>query len=356
MEKEYIFEKFKFGRRDTKTPNLKNHWQDIDLSSYRITKPTVICLGGNGTTDTREANGMAKIVQNMIGESEDVDIISITYSHSNLFDVGLLSTKEEYEIVQKLFIPLLFDENGNKLPQKQAIKNFRNITIFAHCYGARNVWEDCEKILYLELMRKGVDAFDLNRLIEQIFVVSYASSCKKGSTMTFNIKSINDRFFGEEYKNEMLSLNMQKTRFSTCSKIALDLFMFEAMENPKLLEDVGEKFFKKHKYVLAKSGKTINLFTDKLSLDDSDHEVSVISRSETWAPSINSTLLGKAVSQSVAFALASSLVNASINNQNSGFVPLDLDGVISDTEHLLQAGLSLGEKIAGKEDNLKKKP
>lgn len=351
---EYIFEKFKFGRRDTKTPNLKNHWQELDLSSYRITKPTVICLGGNGTTDAREANGMAKIVQNMIGESEDVDIISITYSHSNLFKLGMLSTKEEYEIVQKLFIPLLFDEKGNKLPHKQAVKNFRNITVFAHCFGSRNVWEDCEKILYLELMRNRVDVFDLNELIEQIFVVSYAPSCKKGSTMTFNVKSINDRLFGEEYQNEMLSLNMKKTKFSPYSEIALDLFMCEAVEKPKLLEDIGKNFFKKHKYVLAKSGKTINLFTDKLSFDDSDHEISVISRSSTWKASANSTLLGKAVSQSVAFALASSLVNASINNQNPGFVPLDLDSIISDTEYLLQAGLSLGEQTAGKEKSREK--
>lgn len=351
---EYIFEKFKFGRRDTKTPNLKNHWQDIDLSTYRITKPTVICLGGNGTTDAKEANGMAKIVQNMIGDSEDVDIISITYSHSNLFKTGMLSTKEEYEIVQKLFVSLLYDKNGNRLPHKQAVKNFRNITIFAHCFGSRNVWEDCEKILYLELMRKNVDAFDLNELIEQIFVVSYAPSCKKGSTMTFNVKSINDRLFGEEYQNEMLSLNMQKTKFSAYSEIALDTFMLEVHEHPEWIKDIGKHYFKKYKYVLAKSGKTINLFTDKLSFDDSDHEISVISRSETWKASANSTLLGKAVSQSVAFALASSLVNASINNQNPGFVPLDLNNIILDTEYLLQAGLNIGEQIAGKEKSREK--
>ena len=39
----------KFGKRDL---TAKNHWRSLDFADHKITRPTVIELSGNGTTDT----------------------------------------------------------------------------------------------------------------------------------------------------------------------------------------------------------------------------------------------------------------------------------------------------------------
>ena len=47
-----------WGRRNPKIEG--SHWEQLDLSNYKITKPIVICLSGNGTINEKEANGFCK--------------------------------------------------------------------------------------------------------------------------------------------------------------------------------------------------------------------------------------------------------------------------------------------------------
>ena len=47
----------KLGIRDL---NCKNHWKELNLNEAKITKPTVLCLGGNRSLGERDANAFCK--------------------------------------------------------------------------------------------------------------------------------------------------------------------------------------------------------------------------------------------------------------------------------------------------------
>ena len=59
-----------FGKRDTSKPN---HWQKLKFFKHKITKPTIICLGGNTTKFEEDANAMCKLASNLIGLKDPID-------------------------------------------------------------------------------------------------------------------------------------------------------------------------------------------------------------------------------------------------------------------------------------------
>ena len=78
---------FIFGQRDL---TAENHWRTKDIHDFKITRPTVVCLGGNGTTETRKANNVCKLVESLMGIKieatndvtstyKDVDIVGFSY-------------------------------------------------------------------------------------------------------------------------------------------------------------------------------------------------------------------------------------------------------------------------------------
>lgn len=43
-----------------------NNWEMLDFEKFGITKPTILCFGGNSTTDVITANVFCKITSNLI--------------------------------------------------------------------------------------------------------------------------------------------------------------------------------------------------------------------------------------------------------------------------------------------------
>ena len=76
-----------------RNPNAEHHCDIMGLGDLRITKPTLICLSGNGTVNLQDANGFAKQAETYLellfkesdgnGHITDhVDLIGVKYSRT----------------------------------------------------------------------------------------------------------------------------------------------------------------------------------------------------------------------------------------------------------------------------------
>ena len=75
-----------WGRRNPKVEG--SHWEQLDLSSYKMTKPIVICLSGNATINEREANGFCKTAENLMGLKLSSDNPEEIYEYADLIGVS----------------------------------------------------------------------------------------------------------------------------------------------------------------------------------------------------------------------------------------------------------------------------
>lgn len=159
------------GKRDTES-NLKFNWKDIDLNNEKnvINGPVVIVFGGNGTKNTKDANGNAKILQNFIGKiNEPVEILSVAYgdyNRSNQYENNIL-------LAEKLFFPLISDELGNRLSLDDALRNMRRVNVFSHCAGNSRF---ANVINELVKMMRNIDYSyeEIDKILGQIFLLGYA--------------------------------------------------------------------------------------------------------------------------------------------------------------------------------------
>lgn len=173
---------FSFGQRNLLA---ENHWQTKPITDFKITKPTIICLGGNGTIETRKANNVCKLVESLMGikiEStnditssyKDVEIVGLSYGKEKETDtIGTINKEECEEIVNALFVPLCTDKSGNPLSVHDSCKNFSNLTFFTHCYGA-DVLNMLMTNLNQKLQNLGYSNEDIHNIYGQAFQVSYA--------------------------------------------------------------------------------------------------------------------------------------------------------------------------------------
>ena len=130
-----------FGKRNLKAPN---HWELLDLDDLHFTKPTVICLSGNGTVTNKGANGFAKqaetyldlMFKNKDGNKtlDNVDIMGVKYVISQTTAIGGLDDKL-YEQLSLAMLELLVDKEGNKFDLATAKKNMAQVTFFTYCAG-----------------------------------------------------------------------------------------------------------------------------------------------------------------------------------------------------------------------------
>ena len=131
---------FILGKR-IRDDNSNFHWKNLSELDFKINKPSVLVLGGSGTQGDKDANGYAKLAENILGSfSDDVDILSVNYNHSTNED------EEIEKLVYDLFLPLV-SKNNFKINVAQACKNVRKLTILAHCYGYYKITAGIEKKL-----------------------------------------------------------------------------------------------------------------------------------------------------------------------------------------------------------------
>ncbi len=135
----------------------KFHMQTIDLEHLDFTRPTVLCFSGNGTTQNKDANGLAsqaeryldllfkaRIINPQTGHEEiiqptdRVDIMSVRYASRDNYSGGYL-TEQSIEQLASAMLRLLTDSNGNRLSLKQAQQNMSRLTFFTFCAGNKEL-------------------------------------------------------------------------------------------------------------------------------------------------------------------------------------------------------------------------
>ena len=153
------------GQRIARSLDNKFGWKkNVVSKQLNFDKPIVLCFGGAGIDDDKSANGIAKIVQGMLGRNNiydnDVQLFSVVYpkdlerlgDERAKFLRGEIKKKIDYigRIYETIFIPMLrfIIENGDDKSSLDIVrKQFRNITIFSHCHGS---FVACELINYLK--------------------------------------------------------------------------------------------------------------------------------------------------------------------------------------------------------------
>ncbi len=170
------------GKRNILMPK---HWETIDINNYKITKPTILCFGGNRSFDPRNANHYCRTVEGMLANSnyskeidkKNYEVLGICYGHYPLDESKVETSqldKNEVSLIEKnLLQPLYLDENGNKLSCEDAKKNFNMLTILCHSYGAI-AFDNVVKQTFQNMTDKGFSFDDIMDILSQVVCVSYA--------------------------------------------------------------------------------------------------------------------------------------------------------------------------------------
>ena len=166
-------ERSEVGKR-TSHFEAPNGWEkDIGFSKINFDKPVVLCLGGTGIDTDKDANGVAKRVQELLGLKDDVNddkikqvqLLSVVYPSDlrrlsmerDKFKRGEKRERLDYieGIYDTVFRPIILP-NGKPFDIKnieEVIRKFRNITVFSHCHGS---FVACELVSYLQQDLKNI--------------------------------------------------------------------------------------------------------------------------------------------------------------------------------------------------------
>jgi len=172
------FSKSGCGIRDL---SVKNHWKTLP-KKFRIDKPTILCLGGNGTTTSQKANGNCAIAERLMGlkrnegitSYNDINIIGFYYGRNKKEDsVGEFSKEELNDFVDQLLLPLCVGDTGDRLPLYEACKNFSLVTFNTHCHGSKEV-NNMINLLNKKLLLRGYSSDETKEIFAHSFQMSYA--------------------------------------------------------------------------------------------------------------------------------------------------------------------------------------
>jgi len=172
------------------------------LNEFKITKPTIICLGGDQVASPGKINNVCGTVERIIGLRVDgpkelstynyLELVGFFYGKDKSTDKSTcFSNEDRDDIVKYILLPLCVDEEENLLPLEQICKNFSLINFFTHCQGAYELYE-ITKRLHKILLDKGLTNEQAHKIYAQAFHCSYASNCKESFYPTMYVYSLTD--------------------------------------------------------------------------------------------------------------------------------------------------------------------
>lgn len=213
-----------------RTPEGVCHWRLLKPEEG-ISRPTLLVLGGDGTTSAKRANGNAKLAEEILGltsagkeaKNRPFDLFSVYYENMSaateqrcafLYARGAASESvschmrmmpaKAYEMYQnpayvqdfyhQILRPLITTSDGRRLATLQAQKNMRRITILAHCHGAYIAFK-AEELMTKEMVRLGYSREERDSILKQLGVITCAwDALPLGITKTtaVHFTSLND--------------------------------------------------------------------------------------------------------------------------------------------------------------------
>lgn len=302
--------------------NVEKHWQKIDLNSYKITKPLLICLGGNGCVKTKDANGICKLFEGMIGlkpqftnesyTKNDVDVMGFVYSkrleHS---EVGRLKDEDCKAITEKLFMPLFKSQDGKRLTCEQAMKNANKLNFATHCYGA-TVLNNILNYIEDGIFDLGYSSKEVKQIFSQMVAINYVPETAIAHIPNLQIFSGSDRYGIPCYSSD----NLKEVFYE---------FFDKTYKNDHM-----------HLNTLMQEGNSVLLLTTNMLKNagpNDDHYLECIERThDTWESLPKNGLFADIVSKTASFVLASAVSNSIKNCGSENFEPK------MTSEDILQAG------------------
>lgn len=322
---------FSYGRRNL---DAEHHWEDIDLENYQVSKPVVLMLGGDGTKNNKKANGYLKTAEKILGVfKDDVDIVGVSYNDA--LRSSQTQFVQTYSLVENLFIPLV-SADGEKLSTEQACKNMRNISILAHCCGDFKISECIENILEDRLSELGYNDEDRDKILSQIFMVSFASPYKKEARKfkTFSVLSATDDTWLETERDWD---DLKKNPNVKISKE--DREEIESLPRFSDGEVMYFKFYDTHnRCFILKNENAIRVATANLNVPDydlNDHYFTVLERDKEWNRYEFASATGDFTSRCVSCALCFSVANSILNQQYEELLPIIMDDLQANLENVV---------------------
>ena len=196
------------GRRVDKTEENLNGWCEVEQISPD--EVCVVCLGEDGTQDTRAANGSVKGFQEEIDKvfGKGIPVYGVAYNFAKggqnktrkmeYVRRGMINSQEQREkiaamnngqepdlayieeIYKRVIEPRIIKNKGTeRIDVEEASANLRKITFMAHCHGAF-VALKLEDVMAQKMSALGDSAKERGLIQRQMLVVAQAPACPLG--------------------------------------------------------------------------------------------------------------------------------------------------------------------------------
>ncbi len=195
---------FSLGFRDENAPE---HWREAAENYSFLGHKTILILPGSATNSAQEANGMCKIVQNLLPEdlAKKVDICSLYFPKKTKHRQA--SVYRGLKLLDEYILPLVSKKNKDggleKISADRAAKNLRNLVIFTHCYGSYML-EAIDIKLARDLQNLGYTPKEQERIQRQMFVVHHNSISDMVGQVKLNSTNLYRFTQADEYRKTSL--------------------------------------------------------------------------------------------------------------------------------------------------------
>ena len=316
---------YKFGHRLEKENEQGFCWDNVEVQDIPLTKPIILCFGGNTVVSDKFANGMAKIAEQFLGvstKSKFVDIYSLRYAYENieLIDnngnkvkekIGVVSNKEVEELSEELFLKRVVNKNNKKLSLERASKNMRNINILSHSFGEEVVKRIIEHTATQMQEKYGYTMEDTKNILGQVLHISYGPKKNQNRYSTnFEFKSFSDEEFGKAYKAEYIKDVNAQIPYLGCGELSL-------------------------------KNNTLTLYAESFEAkqeESTEHVLQTIRRADNWFVKNHRA---DTISKCLSLTLAMGVLNSKENKKHKQFVPLPN---VEDIKDLIQPVLERENK------------
>lgn len=127
---------FKLGRRDDSSPH---HWREVSGKLPVPAQKQIFIFPGSGANSARAANGMCKILEQMLGAdlAKQCEIYSLYWPNSRVYQAATAARTQQF--FDACVVPLVSTQDGEgnlrRISVKEAASNLRKVVFVTHCYG-----------------------------------------------------------------------------------------------------------------------------------------------------------------------------------------------------------------------------
>lgn len=307
-----IFEASQYGRRNL---SFEHHWEPLDLEGYKVNKPVLICLGGNGTIDTAKITRFCATAERFMGlkndNYDDVDLIGVHYTkNSETSTIGSLNNEQRECFVDNIFMKLCVGDNGERLPIEVVAKNFSYINVFTHCWGAREM-SQIGNLVESKMRKLGYSADEIKFAFSQIFHITYAPYSDHTCFPCLRINSFIDsenrglrKAYANAYKQDLNGIDLKYDSAGYFRGVFTGISKFPILS--------------------IYSSQLVNTEdnSDLRSILD-EHPIDVLERNANWTQGHQSRHAKNAdlVSKMASYVVAEVVANSAINSRNKELTP-----------------------------------